>query len=98
MNEAFVVSQLQSVSVVLAGFNFTYQANASTTMDNPTKYGLAGCIQEKFAAMLLLPASKAMTGVMQQSEAAKAERSPALVKVPDDFILFILFPVFEFVR
>jgi hypothetical protein len=48
--------------------------------------------------MLLLPASNATTGVMQQSEAAKAERRPALVKVAGDFILIILFPVFGFVR
>ena len=59
---------------------------------------LAGSIQEKFAAMLLLPASNAMTGVIQQSEAAIAERTPALVNVPCDFILIILFPVFEFVH
>ncbi len=67
-------------------------------MDNPTKYGLAGSIHEKFAAMLLLPASRATTGVMQQSEAAKADITPALVNVPDDFKLIILFPVFEFVH
>jgi hypothetical protein len=67
-------------------------------MDKPIKYGLAGSIHAKFAAMLLLPASKATTGVIQQSEAAKAERTPALVKVPGDFILIILFAVFEFVR
>ncbi len=67
-------------------------------MDNPIKYGLAGSIHERFAAMLLLPASNAITGVMQQSEAAKAERSPALVNVPGDFILIILSPAFEFVH
>ena len=38
--------------------------------------------------MLLLPATKAITGVMQQSEAAIADKTPALVKAPDDFILF----------
>ena len=35
--------------------------------------------------MLLLPASNAMIGVMQQSEAAMADNTPALVYVPDDF-------------
>jgi len=45
--------------------------------------------------MLLLPASNAITGVIQQSEAAKAERTPALVNVPGDFIPIILSPVFE---
>lgn len=65
-------------------------------MDNPIRYGLAGSIHEKLAAMLLLPASNAITGVIQQSEAAIAERAPAPVNVPDDFILIILFPVFEF--
>ncbi len=50
-------------------------------MDKPIKYGLAGSIHEKFVAMLLLPASSAITGVIQQSEAAKAERTPALVNV-----------------
>jgi hypothetical protein len=59
------------------GFSFTYQANASTAIDKPIKYGLAGSIHEKFAAMLLLPASKAITGVMQQSEAAIADNTPA---------------------
>jgi hypothetical protein len=44
--------------------------------------------------MLLLPASRATTGEIQQSEAAIADNTPALVKVPDDFKLIILFPVF----
>ena len=35
--------------------------------------------------MLLLPASNAITGVIQQSEAAIAVRTPAPVNVPEDF-------------
>jgi hypothetical protein len=70
---------------------------ASTVIDNPIKYGLVGSIQEKFAAKLLLPASRAVTGVMQQSEAAIADNTPALLNVSDDFKLIILFSVFEFV-
>lgn len=65
-------------------------------MDKLIKYGLAGSIHEKFAAILLLPTSRATTGVMQQSEAAIADNIPALVNVPDDFMLIILFPVFVF--
>ena len=65
-------------------------------MDKPIKYGLAGSIHEKFAAMLLLPASKATTGVMQQSEAAIADKMLALANVPDDFMLVMPFPIFEF--
>ena len=44
--------------------------------------------------MLLLPANKAITGVIQHSEAAKADSIPALVKLPDRFKLNIRFPVF----
>ena len=86
------------MSFVFEGLSFTYHANASTAIDNPIRYGLAGSIQEKFAAMLLLPAINAITGVMQQSEAAMADSTPAPVNVPGDFILIILFPVFVFVR
>ena len=73
----FAVSQLQSGLVDFAGLNFIYQANANTAIDKPIKYGLAGSIHEKFAAMLLLPASNAITGVIQQSEAAIAANNPA---------------------
>jgi hypothetical protein len=95
-NEGFlVVSQLQSITLILAGFNLRYHANANTAIDKPIKYGLAGSINEKLAAMLLLPASNAITGVIQHSEAAIAVRIPAPVNVPVDFILIIPFPVFE---
>ena len=40
---------------------------------------------------MLLPANKAMTGVMQQREAAMAERTPAPVNVHGDLILVIQF-------
>ncbi len=48
-----VVSQLQSITLVLAGFNLRYHANVNTAIDNPTKYGLAGSIHEKLATILL---------------------------------------------
>ena len=51
-------------------------------MDKLTKYGLAGSIHEKLATILLLPASNAITGVIQQSEAAIAAKTPAPVNVP----------------
>ena len=41
------------------------------------KYGLAGSSHEKLEASPLVPATRAKTGVMQQSEAANAVKSPA---------------------
>ena len=38
---------MQSTTFVLAGFNLKYHANANTAIDKPTKYGLAGSINEK---------------------------------------------------
>jgi hypothetical protein len=72
----------------MAGLSWRYQANASTPIDKPTMKGLAGSSQDKLAARLLLPASNATTGVMQQREAEMADTSPALVNVAV-FILII---------
>jgi len=82
-NEAFfVVSQLQSISFVLAGFfNLWCHEKASTAIVKPIRKGLAVAIQEKLVAKLLLPANKAMTGVIQQSEAAMAEKTPVVKNV-----------------
>ena len=85
------------IKLFSAGLNLKYHANANTTMDKLTKYGLAGSIHEKLATILLLPASNAITGVIQQSEAAMAARTPAPVNVPDDLAIIIPFPVFEYV-
>ncbi len=41
--------------------------------------------------MLLLPAMRATTGVLQQSEAAIAESRLLLITVPDNFALVIQF-------
>jgi len=57
------------------------------------KYGLAGSSHEKLEASPLVPATRAKTGVMQQSEAANAVKSPA----PINFLsVFILIPKFYF--
>ena len=53
----------------------------------PIKYGLAGSSQEKLAAIPLLPAIKAKTGVIQQSDAAMAESMPAPNSLFDAFLL-----------
>jgi hypothetical protein len=50
-------------------------------------YGLAGAIQEKEEAILPEPAINANTGVIQQSDAAMAVKTPALISLP----LFMLF-------
>ncbi|MNE55178.1 hypothetical protein D3C80_1500020 [compost metagenome] len=81
---------MQSISLVLTVLSFPYQAKARTAIDNPIKYGLAGSIHEKLAAMLLLPASNAITGVIQQREAERADKIPTLVNVPNDFKRIIL--------
>ena len=52
----------------------------------PIKYGLTGSIHEKVAAIPLMPANNAKTGVMQHKDAVTAENSPA-PKIP--FSLFI---------
>ena len=88
---------MHSVLLLFEALSFTYHANASTAIDIPIKKGRAGSILEKFEVMLLLPATKAITGVIQQSEAAIADSTPALVIAPDDFMLFILFAIFVFV-
>ena len=82
--------------LVFSGFNLIYHAKDNTATDNPINQGLAGAIHDIFAAILLLPASKAITGVMQQSEAATADRTPAPINAPEDFVTLIQFPVFEF--
>ena len=45
-------------------------------------------------AMLLLPASSATTGVIQHSEAARADNSPAPVNEPCVLILIMLMEVY----
>lgn len=83
------VSQLQSN--LFFGLNFWYQANPSTKIVKPIKYGLNGSSQEKVDASPLVPAIRANTGVMQQSEAAIAVKSPALNSFLSDFILCFRF-------
>ena len=57
------------------------------------KYGRKGSSHEKVEASPLVPAIRANTGVMQQSDAAIAVKSPA----PIYFLsVFILFPKFYF--
>jgi len=79
----------------MAGLSWKYQANASTPIDKPTRKGLAGSSQDKLAARLLLPATNATTGVMQQREAAMADNSPAPVIEPIVFTLIILVPFLQ---
>ena len=76
--------------------NLRYHAKANTAIDNIIKYDLAGSIHEKFNAILLLPANNTITGVIQQNEAATAERKPTTMNVSGDFILIIRFQVFGF--
>ena len=59
------------------------------------KYGRAGSNHEKLAATLLLAATKAITGVMQHSDAANAERKPALVKALADASDFIFYAFYD---
>jgi hypothetical protein len=47
-----------------------------------------------FSELLLLFASKAITGIMQQSEAVIADKALVLESVADDFRLRIVLPVF----
>ena len=70
------VSQLQSTC--FCGLSFWYHANAKTRAVSPIKYGLKGSIHEKEETSPLAPPKKAKTGVMQQSEAAVAVKSPAI--------------------
>jgi hypothetical protein len=55
----------------------------------PIKYGLNGSIHEKVAAIPLVPATNAKTGVIQHKDAVIAEKSPA-PKIPFSFFIWFL--------
>ena len=58
----------------------------------PSKYGLAGSNHEKDDAMPPAPDIRAKTGVMQQSDAAMADKILAPASFPDfDFLYWSFF-------
>src|SRR5689334_8295741 len=84
--EDFLVPSQQSLADLRGGTNLKYQAKARIARDRPINQGLTGSNQERFVARLLLPAIIVITGVIQQSEAAMADTSPAIVNAPGVFI------------
>lgn len=90
MNLGLSFSQAHSISVWEFGLSFWNQANASTNMVRPRRYGLKGSSQERVEAIPLVPANSARIGVIQHNEAATAVNIPTYAAVFDDFSVSIL--------
>lgn len=72
----FVAFVSQAHETAFDGLIFLNHAKPNINIVIPIKYGLNGSSQEKEAAILLVPASSASTGVMQHMDAVIDENSP----------------------
>src|SRR5699024_5135628 len=73
------------------GFSFWYQAKPSSKAVSPIRYGRKGSTHEKVDAAPLIPATNAITGVIQHREAVKAAIIPAPIHLVSALLCCCLF-------
>src|SRR5699024_8141150 len=73
------------------GFSFWNQANPSNNTVSPIRNGRKGSTHEKVEATPPIPATKAITGVIQHREEVKAAITPAPIHVGSVLLCCCLF-------